>query len=152
MTEASARRTRVRQFVLLATVVSAIGLLAGCTLSRPPPSPCTSTSGGGSFVRLDIQVGTSRGGSMFMSPTNLAAPKCARVQFIVHNEDSVFHDLSIIGYDGEVIEHDAEAGQTVVTHHLGNDYFIANDIGTFIVKCQVGDHAARGMQGTLTVS
>jgi uncharacterized cupredoxin-like copper-binding protein len=103
-------------------------------------------------VKLDIQVGTARDGSMFMSPNHLTAPKCARVQFTVENTDSQFHDLTVMNYDNEAIEHDAEAGQIVITHHLGNDYFITDETGTFVVKCQVADHAQRGMQGTLTVS
>lgn len=133
---------------LLTTGLLAALLSAGCASG----SGCSPTQGTGDVQQYAIHVGSYPSQGMYMAPNSITVAKCSKVQFVVTNDDTTFHDLSLMNYGGPPIEHDAEAGQTVVTHHLGNDYFVAYMTGTFEVKCQVAGHADLGMRGTFTVN
>lgn len=100
---------------------------------------------------FDIHVGSNADGTMYLTPGNIAVSHCAKVQFKVHNDDTIFHDVALLNYGGDSVEHEVEAGQTVTTHHAGTDYFVAKVTGTFPIICEVKGHADKGMKGTFTV-
>lgn len=111
--------------------------------------------------------------SQYMTPGEVRVRQGEKVQFRVVNDDDPatdyngdksgrdnFHDVALLDYDGdgdgikEDIEHEAPAGRTAVTQLKGNPYFVATEVGTFNIICEVRTtptHAALGMMATFVV-
>jgi uncharacterized cupredoxin-like copper-binding protein len=67
------------------------------------------------------------------------------VRFRIRNEGSVAHALTVVGPKEEVeIEPLAPGGKTSFTLDL-------DEPGRYKMFCPVGDHAGRGMRGSITV-
>lgn len=134
-------------------VITILGLagFAGCTSSSPAQASC-SADGIGAVQALDLHVGSNPDGSMYLTPSTVTVAHCAKAQFVVHNDDAIFHDVALLNYAGDSFEHEAEPGQTVSTHHAGIDYFVAKASGSFPIICEVKGHAEKGMKGTFVVN
>jgi len=137
----------MRSLLMAAILVAVTAAVAGCSSSSACPA-----GGSGDVKVVEIHVGSSPGDKMYQNPSTITVNKCDKVRFSVHNDDSIFHDVALLDYDGSDIEHEVQPGQTVVTHHDGKDYFVATVTGTFTVKCEVSGHAGKGMTGTLVVN
>jgi uncharacterized cupredoxin-like copper-binding protein len=121
---------------------------------------CTDDEGGGTcsdvasdVKTVEVHLGTSSDGKMYLTPTALTASQGEKVRFKVINDDAtVFHDLALRNYNGKTIEHEVDAGKTVCTFTDGNPYFTATAKGSYEVYCEVTGHKDLGMKGTFTVA
>lgn len=154
--------------VALLTALPAL-LLAGCS----DEDRLTGEVTGGVRV-VEIHVGWSDDHqSQYMHPDTIRVREGDKVRFVVTNDDDPdvdyngaksgrdnFHDLALLDYDGdgdgidEDIEHEVPAGQTVATELNGKAYFIAAEMGTFRIICEVRtvpSHDALGMHAEFIV-
>jgi uncharacterized cupredoxin-like copper-binding protein len=136
-----------------ALAVACLAVLAAVALAGCSATPCPA-GGTGATQAKTVHVGTNPDGSMYLTPAETRVPHCSKVSFVVVNDDPrTFHDVALLDYDGNDIEHEALGGQTVTTHHKGDLYFVATKKGTFDLLCEVRqpNHADLGMKGKFIV-
>lgn len=128
---------------------AALGL-AGCE-SESKAGTCADVPA--DVKTVEIHVGTSADGKMYLTPSDASAREGEKVRFKVTNDDAaVFHDVALKDYAGETYEHEVDGGKTVCTYHEGEPYFTATAKGAFAMYCEVAGHKAAGMSGTFTVA
>jgi nitrite reductase (NO-forming) len=94
---------------------------------------------------IDIEAGTSPDGTMYLKPAKVTVPLGANVTLRVHNVDSIFHDVALLGYNGRDTEIELPAGAT------DSGTFKADKAGEFRIVCEVSGHKQKGMTMQLLV-
>lgn len=163
----------------MARLVLALGLavvvaLSGCVSNPPGGQPSGNTTapggtggsggsggaggsgnntGGGNATGALVELAVSTSGQYPVNPgfdpATLSAPAGRTIHLTFTNADTlplpISHDWVLDGVDGAATETVDNGASTEVT-------FAAPPPGEYTYFCSVGDHRARGMEGTLTVA
>ena len=141
---------------LLPVLLLALPLLAGCTSDDAPAdgeppvatSPATTSPPAADPVTLEVRTSGAYPVNPGFAPATLRAPAGSTVTVKLTNAETaplVNHDWVLEGVDGAATEILAPGATGEVT-------FPAPAPGDYVYFCSVGDHRARGMEGTLTVA
>lgn len=84
-------------------------------------------------------------GTMYMDPALVEVDAGDEVRLLVLNEDPMQHDLVILDYG--LFDVEVEVGP----RGSGETTFTADKAGNFTMICEIGDHRARGQEGTFRV-
>lgn len=143
----------MRAFLLVALL--AAPALAGCTsddapteTTPTPTTPTTNMTGEAEPVALSVSTSGAYPVNPGFSPATLTAPSGAQVTVTLTNAEAaplVQHDWVLEGVDGA-------ATGSVAPGATGEAAFTAPAPGEYVYFCSIGDHRARGMEGTLTVT
>ena len=120
------------------TLIGLVGvaLLAGCG-SDDSNSGSSSTTGSGSAIPVSLQ-------DFSIDPSTLSPREGGTITFSVVNKGPSPHALEI---DGNGVEEETDTLST------GDHADLTVDLkpGTYEIYCPIGDHRARGMEGTVVV-
>ena len=141
----------VRKLLVLIAVAIPLTLVAcgGDDSSSTTAASDTETS---SSTEASTTASSSGGdsGSVSLSETEFkidpadATAKSGSVTFDVSNDGSTVHDLEVEGNGVEESTDPIEAGSS-------DQLTVDLKPGTYEIYCNIGDHRAQGMEGTLTV-
>lgn len=142
----------------LLVLLLASAALAGCATDAGDAAPATSTPAGASPtppaapaqpVRLQVStIGTYPVDPGF-SPATLEAPAGSTITVALANADAnpvTMHDWVLEGHE------DVASTDAVGSGESAEVTFPAPPPGEYAFYCSVGDHRARGMEGTLRVA
>lgn len=135
-----------RRFLVLAAVALTV-IASGCTGNTESEAPAENFSSdqpeGLEVNQSDIREVTVEGGSYYFEPDTINVSVNETVRFVFENEGG-FHDMRIPELEAgtERINGGETASFTVTFDEEGSYEFI----------CSVGNHAERGMTGTIDVS
>lgn len=144
----------MRYALVLSLIIA--GLLAGCAADDPadadadPQDNTTTTPAAPAPAPVALSVATSGTYPVDpgFAPATLAAQSGAEVTLTFSNEDAnavTMHDWVLEGVDGA-------ATDAVGSGETASATFTAPAPGDYAYFCSIGDHRARGMEGTLSVA
>jgi len=114
--------------------LAAATLLAGCLGKNP------NTASGPPVATINVKET-----EMKITPANPTIKKPGVVEFKVQNAGHIVHALSVKGSGGLIQTQQIQAGKSATLRAS------LNKPGKYRWYCPVGDHADRGMRGTITV-
>lgn len=139
--------SRINRTAIFAVLVCMVGMtLAACgdspATATIPPAPATNTTAAASGDVQEVQLSIKE---WQITPNNIEV-KAGRVRFIVTNEGTMSHNITIL-QNGDVI------GSTPTFAPSEGPKTIEVDLkaGTYNMMCSLPGHAARGQTGTITV-
>lgn len=139
-----------RIFVLTAVFFAVIvsGCVGGLSNSEAPadqqenPAPSEDTSGTSENTEVDRTI-TVSGGNFYFEPDTLNVSVNETVEFVFENEGGT-HDMRIPEFG---------AGTDIISGGESQSFTVTfEEEGSYEFLCSVGNHAERGMTGTIEVS
>ncbi len=128
--------------IFLASWLAMIILLGGSD-SEPGPAPDVATTTPGAAIETVTVTATEF--AFAVEPTEVPA---GDVEFVLRNDGVVFHNLEIVGPDGELVPGlllEAEAGQE-------DGGSVQLDSASYLLICSVPGHREAGMEAPFTVA
>ncbi len=125
-----------RQLVMAFSVLTLPAGAAACGSHSASPPASSGSSETVSFTESEFQI----------EPATLAL-KPGTYVFNIRNTGQLPHDLRVTTSDGSEV-----ARSQAVTAGTSTTVEVKLQQGTYTVWCSVGDHRARGMESTITVS
>ena len=134
-------------------LVMALGVLAGCgdddgggggaATTPEATADATEDASGGGGGGESLTLTADPGGAIAWEPGSLSA-KSGSVTIKLVNDSSTPHAVEVEGNGVEEITDDLDPGQS-------GELMLDLEPGEYEIYCAIGDHAAQGMEGTLTV-